>query len=163
MWIIDANFSNKVKCIRKIIMKLKLVLYSVILVFMFGCSPDIGWDGTFIPSNKTYFLPPSWIQGVWTDQEYHGFNFTNNDFIVSYDYTSGHGVSYNERINILSTKFLSCTEQFEPTEYHITILLLSFNTRDYNFKKVSENEIICHYESNIYDEITIEDYSLTKR
>ncbi len=147
-------------------MKTKRILFSLIIFLIFGCSQsvDLGWNEPFPQSNKTYFSPPSWIQGVWKDQaiNYHGFKFTDNDFVITYDTSTGFGVSYNERINILGTKYLSSTEQISSTEYQITILHLSTNTFDYNFKKVSENEISCHYESNEWDEITIEDYTLFK-
>ena len=149
-------------------MKLKHALLSVLMVFLVACSPnlDLGWDGTIDPpSSKTYFSPPGWIQGVWAEDitNYHGFKFTNNDFMVHYDYSIGNGVSYNERINILSTKYLSCTEQISSTNYVVTLLHLSTNTFVYNFKYVSDNEISCHYEEDEWGEIIIEDYTLTRR
>ena len=145
-------------------MKPKLVLISVLMILSAACSPDISWDGTITPSNKTYFSPPGWIQGVWAEDiiNYHGFKFTNNDFIVSYDYSIGVGVSYNERINILSTENLSCTEQISASNYVVTILHLSTNTFVYNFKYVTDNEISCHYEADEWGEIIIEDYILKR-
>ena len=147
-------------------MKTKHILFSIMILFLFGCSRsvDLGWNEPFPQSDKTYFSPPSWIQGVWANNaiSYHRFKFTDNDFIVHYDISYGTGVSYNERINILGTAYLSATEQISSTEYRITILHLSSNTFDYNFKKVSENEISCHYEANEWDEVTIEDFTLSK-
>ncbi len=147
-------------------MKTKHILFSLIILFIFGCSRsiDLGWDGTITPSDKTYFSPPSWIQGVWANSAFnqHRFKFTKNDFIVKYDISYGSGVSYNERINILGTENLRATEQISLTEYRITIHHLSTNTFDYIFQKVSENKINCHYESNEWDEVIIEDFTLSK-
>ncbi len=147
-------------------MKTKHILFPIIILFIFGCSRsvDLDWNDTITPSDKTYFSPPSWIHGIWAEDvvNYHVFKFTTNDFIVTFDYSSGYGVSYNERINILGTEHLSATEQISSTEYRITILHLSTNTFDYIFKKVFDNEISCHYVSNEWDKITNEDYTLFK-
>ena len=126
-------------------MKTKHILFSLVILFLFGCSRsiDLGWNEPFPQSGKTYFSPPTWIQGVWENNavNFYDFKFTTNDFIIKYDTSTGHGVSYNERINILGTQHLSATEQISSTEYHITILHLTTNTTDYNFTKVSQNEI----------------------
>ncbi len=147
-------------------MKTKHILLPIIILFIFGCSRsvDLDWNNIITPSDKTYFSPPTWIQGVWANNtvSHHSFKFTKDDFIVQYDISYGTGVSYNERINILGSDYLSATEQNSLTEYRITIHHLSTNTFDYIFTKVSENESSCHYESNEWDEITIEDFTLFK-
>ena len=144
---------------------LKYIFIPLIILLVFGCDIDGLWGGgSSSNSNKTHFSPPNWIQGVWADEaiNYHGFKFTKNDFIVHYDYTYDYGISYNSRINLISHS-LSATEQISSSEYHITILHLSTNTTDYNFTKVSDNEINCHYKEIRWGEETIEDYSLTRR
>ena len=149
-------------------MKLKLALYSSLLLFLLGCSVNPSWDGEINPSNKTYFSPPTWIQGIWENENnnYNNFKFTNNDFIIKYNLTTTHGVSYNERINWLSTEFLSCTEQTTTTIYEITILHLSVNIDVYTFEYVSNSEVSCRYESGTeddWDNRIIENYTLIRR
>jgi len=142
-------------------MKNKLVLYFSALLFLLSCSADVGdiWNNEYNPSSKTYFSPPTWIQGEWRDHDnsYANFKFTKNDFIVR-------NVSYNERINFLSTKYLNCTERKSSTNYKITILHLSTNQDIYDFEYVSESRITCLYESGTvddWDNRIIENYTLT--
>jgi len=143
-------------------MKDKMVLYFSFLLFLFGCSSDAGdiWNYEYNSSTKTYFSPPVWIQGEWDDDNnnYNKFEFTNNDFIVR-------NVSYNERINFLSTKYLNCTEHKSTTNYKLTILHLSVNIDIYNFEYVSNSEVNCIYESGTednWDNRIIENYTLTR-
>ena len=139
-----------------------LILTTTLLLL--NCSNTVSWDGYVEPSNYTYFSPPIWIQGVWSNNEnqYYTYKFTNNDFIINYDPSAGYGVSYNERINILGTNNLNATEQITSTSYSITILHLKTNTTIYTFNLISENEISCHFEKDEWGEITIEDYSMFK-
>ena len=140
------------------------ILTITITLFFLNCSNTVNWDGNIEPSNNTYFSPPSWIQGEWSNNEnqYYTFKFTNNDFIINYDSSTGIGVSYNERINILGTTNLSASERITSTSYSITILHLKTNTTIYSFDKISENEISCYFEQDEWGEITIEDYLLFK-
>ena len=126
----------------KAIKKLSLVF----TILLFACSKSGGdiWNSDYTPSTKTYFSPPSWIQGVWVDDNIN-LKFTNNDFIVR-------SVSYNERINFLSTKYLNCTEQKSSSNYKITILHLSINQDIYDFEFVSDIVITCRYESGTVDD-----------
>ena len=152
-------------------MKTKYILISLIILLAFGCTPSFDGlrDESSSNSDKTYFSPPNWIQGVWAETGiiHKGFKFTKNDFIIQYNYTTYIGTSLNDRINILGTKSLRATEQISSTEYHITIFriisLSTTNTTDYNFTKVSDNEINCHYKQILWGEETIGDYSLTRR
>ena len=139
----------------KAIKKLSLVF----TILLFACSKSGGdiWNSDYTPSTKTYFSPPSWIQGVWVDENIN-LKFTNNDFIVR-------NVSYNERINFLSTKYLNCTEHKSTTNYKLTILHLSVNIDIYNFEYVSNSEVNCIYESGTednWDNRIIENFTLTR-
>jgi hypothetical protein len=139
-------------------MKLKLGIVFFIFLFLFDCS-SIGWDGTISPSNsdRTYFNPPTWIQGTWNGENIN-IKLTDNDFILN-------NVSYNERINILSTKYLNCSEQTTSTTYKITITHLSVNIDVYSFEHVSDLEVNCRLESGTddnWDNRIIKDFTLTK-
>lgn len=144
----------------------KTGLILVAFIILISCSADVGgvFDDIAVGDN-TYFKPPGWIQGAWSDGDVTGFKFTSNDFIIKY--TGGReGVSYNERINFLSTKFLSATEQISTTNYKVSILHLSINKDIYDFKYVSDSEISCTYESGSLDDWTnrtIENYILFKQ
>ena len=146
----------------QVIIKNNIVLYFSILLVLFSCSTDVGdiWNSDYNPSDKTYFSPPNWIQGDWADNNdnYNTFKFTTNDFIVR-------GVSYNERINILSTKYLSCTEDKSVNNYQVRILHLSVNIDFYDFKFVSDSEISCTFESGREDDWNnrvVENFTLTR-
>ena len=152
-------------------MKLKLALYSVILILLFSCTPSFDlsgmWGENQPPLNETYFSPPSWIQGIWAEDKdgYEGFKFTQDNFYASFDYTSNYGLNWNQRINNENRylNFINCTEQISSSEYHIKIIYTKITkTIDYHFTKVSENKISCHYELNEDGEVTIEAYSLIK-
>lgn len=138
------------------------------LLFSTSCSVDVSgaFDGTPI-RNDTYFTPPIWIQGEWAGEYVNiygttiskNFRFTQNDFIAN-------GISLNERINAISTEYLSDTEQITNTNYIVTILHLSINKDIYNFKYVSNSEITCTYESGVlndWDNREIENYILSKK
>lgn len=146
----------------------RLGLIIMALLFSTSCSVDVGgaFDGSPI-RNDTYFTPPIWIQGEWAGDYVNiygtkvskGFRFTQNDFIAN-------GISLNERINTISTKYLSDTEQITNTNYKITILHLSINKDIYDFKYVSNSEITCIYESGVIDDWEnrdIENYILLKK
>ncbi|PKP28336.1 MAG: hypothetical protein CVU01_04400 [Bacteroidetes bacterium HGW-Bacteroidetes-18] len=145
-----------------------LGLIIIALLFSTSCSVDVSgaFDGTPI-RNDTYFTPPIWIQGEWAGEYVNiygttiskDFRFTQNDFIAN-------GISLNERINALSTEYLSDTEQITNTNYIVTILHLSINKDIYNFKYVSNSEITCTYESGVlndWDNREIENYILSKK
>ena len=146
----------------------RLGLIILALLFSISCSVDVSgaFDGAPI-RNDTYFTPPAWIQGEWAG-EYENiygtmvlknFIFTQKDFIAN-------GISLNERINAISTKYLSDTEQITTTAYKITMLHLSINKDIYDFKYVSNSEITCTYESGTidnWDNRVIENYILLKK
>lgn len=132
----------------------RLGLIIVVFLFSTSCSVDVSgaFDGSPI-RNDSYFTPPIWIQGEWAGEYVNingtkvlkDFRFTQNDFIAN-------GISYNERINAISTKYLSDTEQITNTNYKIIILHLSINKVIYDFKYVSNSEITCIYESGVLDD-----------
>jgi len=137
-------------------MKIHNCLYVFMILCLFTCS-DVSWYGTPPNSDKTYFNPPTWIQGTWLGGG-KTIKFTSNDFIIG-------NVSYNERINLLGTKYLSSNEQTTSTTYKITIRHLSVNIDIYSFEFVSTSEIKCRYESGTeedWDNRTIEEYVLTR-
>lgn len=144
---------------------MKRIIYFLVVVFLISCSSDVspGWDGTIEPGNKTYFNPPSWIQGVWIneDNSYYNVKFTSSDFIIHYDEQSG-GVSYNERINLLGTEYLNCKEVKSTNRYEITITHLSTNITVWDFTFISESEIHCDYESVQSGERSVDSFNLTK-
>ncbi|WP_372792679.1 hypothetical protein [Lutibacter sp.] len=146
----------------------RLGLIIMALLFLISCSVDV--SGIFDVSpirNDTYFTPPIWIQGEWAGEYVNiygtkvlkDFRFTQNDFIAN-------GISYNERINAISTTYLSATEQITNTNYKITIMHLSINKDIYDFKYISNSEITCIYESGVlddWDNRNIENYILLKK
>ncbi|SNR75621.1 hypothetical protein [Lutibacter flavus] len=143
-----------------------IFLFITIVLLSISCSIDVnsGIGGDIHVGNDTFFSPPSWIQGSWSGTFVNSnnvtvskaYSFTQNDFIAN-------SVSYNERINILSTTYLNRTEQITPSNYQITILHLSVNKDVYHFQYVSDSEINCKHESGTVDDWSnrvIENYSL---
>lgn len=141
-----------------------------------GAGLDLWTDDNSPSKNDTYFTPPSWIQGIWGDENYNengiinfeAFKFSQNDFIVNYYRFSNDegGVSLNERINLLSTKYLKATEQISSTNYKITILHLSINQDIYDFKYTSNTEITCTHESGTLENWSnrvVKNYTLFKQ
>jgi len=133
------------------------ILIFLLLLFSISCSSPFG-DGTIEPDNKTYFHPPTWIQGVWINEgnSYYNMEFTKNDFVIR-------SVSYNERINILSTEFLNCKEEKSTNKYKVTITHLTDNITIYDFTRIAEDEVHCDYDATINGERTLEVFTLKKQ
>ncbi len=144
----------------------RLGLIIIALLFWTSCSVDV--SGAFDDApirHDTFFSPPAWIQGEWVG-EYtingnngsDSFKFTQDNFIVR-------GIDYNERINFVSEKYFTPTEQISTTNYTINLKAILF-TEIYNFSYISESEVSCVYERGDNDDWSnrvIINYTLTRR
>lgn len=138
---------------------MRKILILFVFLFLISCSgPTLSWNDPIDIGDKTFFHPPSWIQGVWIneDNSYYNMEFTNNDFVIR-------GVSYNERINILSTEFLSSKEVVTSGKYKVTITHLTDNITVYIFTFVTDDEILCNYDAIDWGERTVEVFTLKRQ
>ena len=138
---------------------MRKILTLFVFFFLTSCSgPTLSWNDPIDIGDKTFFNPPSWIQGVWINEgnSYYNMEFTNNNFLIR-------GVSYNERINSLSTEFLSSKEVVTSGKYKVTITHLTDNITVYNFTFVSDDEILCNYDAIDWGERTVEVFTLKRQ
>jgi len=138
----------------------KICLFIIALLLSFSCSKD--GDGV---GNDTFFSPPTWIQGEW---EANGIDSNGNThtevFIFTQNNLIAQGINYNERINWVSEKYFTPTEQISTTNYKINLDGIGF-TVIYNFSKISDYEINCVYErgeNNDWSNRIIINYTLTR-
>ena len=138
---------------------MRKILILFVFLFFISCSgPTLSWNDPIDIGDKTFFNPPSWIQGAWIneDNSYYNMEFTNNNFLIR-------GVSYNERINSLSTEFLSSKEVVTYGKYKVTITHLTENITVYNFTFVTDDEILCNYDAIDWGEKTVEVFTLKRQ
>lgn len=109
----------------------------VLLLLVLSCNKDDPYSGT-------HFSPPKWIQGEWIGMieyphfnELNNFTFTKNNFIRDMD---GALIDYNERINWVSEKYFSPTEEITNSYYKINLRAIFF-TEVYYFDKLSDSKI----------------------
>jgi len=138
---------------------MRKILILFVFLFFISCSgPTLSWNDPIDIGDKTFFNPPSWIQGEWIneDNSYYNMEFTNNNFLIR-------GVSYNERINSLSTEFLNSKEVVTSGKYKVTITHLTDNITVYNFTFVTNDEILCNYDAIDWGERTVEVFTLKRQ
>ena len=122
-------------------MKKQLLLSLTILLFSCG-------DSDSNSSNNVSINPPSWIQGVWVDEESlsiglrNGFDFKVDDFctvVTTFASCNKEMLAlYGDNENSL---FVDVQEEISAIRYAIDITMVS-STTSYIFEKIDNNHII---------------------
>jgi len=116
----------------------KLILLSLTILF-FSCG-----ESDSNSSNNTSINPPSWIQGVWTNEsvsQYYrlGFEFKVDDLCtIFYNIATCNKEILNQ---LGKNQYVNVQENISANRYAIDITNLSYTT-SYVFEKINNNKII---------------------
>jgi len=126
----------------------KFLLKILIFLLILSCNKDDPYSGS-------HFSPPKWIQGEWRGMiEYPHFNelniftFTKNNFIQD---INGAIIDYNERINWVSEKYFTPSEEISSSDYNINLRAIVY-TEVYYFNKLSDSKIELIFEKGDNDD-----------
>ena len=126
---------------------MKKLLFILVTITIVSCSKDETSNGTDDSIN-----PPSWIQGVWLNEESEilGFEFKSDDFcMVSMNITS---CNKEQLVLMKNGGFESNVyEETSANRYLVKITLHTLST-EYEFEKISSTKISSNWpiEGSIY-------------
>lgn len=118
---------------------MKKIILTIFIITFVSCSSDS--DNA---SSNSVISPPSWIQGVWLQDDgmggvtNSGYQFTSDDFILKglVDYSFKNQINTNLSAGVNST----VTETKTNNNYNVSITL-STTTSNYKFVKISSTKI----------------------
>jgi hypothetical protein len=118
---------------------MKKIILTIFTLTLVACTSDS--DNA---SSNSAITPPTWIQGVWLQDDgmggvaNNGYQFTSDDFILKglVDYSFKNQINTNLSVGANSTVLETKTD----SNYNISITL-STATSNYNFVKISSTKI----------------------
>lgn len=117
--------------------KMLLVLFSTI--FLFGCSSPSSNNTPNTPVLPVSFNPPSWIQGRWLVDNFSGYKFTSNDYIVlspPSEYSIGTQITNVNNIGGVAT----IIEEIKTSTEYKGVYTMQSITQHFHFVKISSTQ-----------------------
>lgn len=124
----------------------------IAVIFTFARCKD---EPTTPSTPSTHFSPPAWIQGTWdfkgSDKPF--YTFTQNDFVlrdgIEAMYRSQNDI-INQQNDINPDAISVSVDKSDNEFYHFKVTALSSTSAIYQFKKISDTEMISENSSPQY-------------